>query len=210
MGRELVTERSIAIVPDGGVFRVPNGALVTPAAREAADRRAIRIVDRQTTLTTRRGAQLRVAIGADHGGFALKRELLLSLRELGHTPIDLGTRDENPVDYPDFARAVGEAVATGQCDFGICVDGAGIGSAMAANKVPGVRAAACNEVALAKNAREHNYANVLTLGSRFVTRGQALDIVRAFLGTPEGEERHARRVAKIEAIERRYARRMEP
>ena len=81
---------------------------------------------------------------------------------------------------------------------------------MPATKVPGVRAAACNEVALAKNAREHNYANVLTLGSRFVTRGQALDIVRAFLGTPEGEERHARRVAKNEAIERRYARRMEP
>lgn len=209
-GRELVSERSLAIVPDGGVFHAPSGALITPAAREAAQRRSIRILDQTSSLTRRRGAHLRIALGADHGGFALKRELLVWLRELGHTPVDLGTRDENPVDYPDFARAVAEAVASGQCDFGICVDGAGIGSAMAANKVPGARAAACHDVALAKSAREHNYANVLTLGARWLTRGQALDVVRAFLGTQEGEDRHARRVAKIEAIERRYSRRQEP
>jgi ribose 5-phosphate isomerase B len=209
-GREVVTERSLAIAPDGGAFRVPNGAIVTPAAREAADRRGIVLVERPTSLTAKRGAQLRVAVGADHGGFALKRELVLWLRESGHSPVDLGTRDENPVDYPDFARAVAEAVASGQCDFGICIDGAGIGSAIAANKVPGVRAAACNEVALARNAREHNYANVLTLGARFLTTGKARDVVLAFLATQEGEERHAKRVAKIDAIERRYARRLEP
>lgn len=208
-GRELVTERSLAIVPDGGVYRAPDGALITPAAREAAERRAIRIVERATSATRPRSAHLRVALGSDHGGFALKRELVVAVREFGHTAVDLGTRDENAVDYPDFARAVAEAVASGQCDFGICVDGAGIGSAMAANKVPGARAAACYDVALAKNAREHNYANVLTLGAKFVSLGKAVDIVRAFLGTQEGEERHARRVAKISDIERRYARRLE-
>jgi ribose 5-phosphate isomerase B len=209
-GREVVTESALEIVPRGGVFRVPAGALVTPGAREAAERRAIRIVDHASVLSERRSAHLRVALGADHGGFALKRELLACVREFGHTALDLGTRDENAVDYPDFARAVAEVVASGQCDFGICIDGAGIGSAIAANKVPGVRAAACNEIALARNAREHNFANVLTLGAKFVTRGLAQDIVRAFLGTQEGEDRHARRVAKIDAIERRYSLRPEP
>ncbi|MCE9595360.1 MAG: deoxyribose-phosphate aldolase [Planctomycetes bacterium] len=180
---------------------------MTPGAREAAERREIRLVDHGGRIAQPRGRHLRVALGADHGGFALKRELLASVRELGHTALDLGARDENPVDYPDFARAVAEAVASGQCDFGICVDAAGIGSAIAANKVPGVRAAPCNDVALARSAREHNHANVLALGAKFVTRSVAHDIVRAFLGTAEGDERHARRVAKIEALERRYARR---
>ena len=107
--------------------------------------------------------------------------------------LDLGTHDETAVDYPDFARAVAEAVAEGRADLGVCIDGAGIGSAMTANKVPGVRAANCWDVASARNAREHNYANVLTLGGRWLSPLGASEILAAFLSTPRGEERHGRR-----------------
>ncbi|MBI5363557.1 MAG: RpiB/LacA/LacB family sugar-phosphate isomerase [Planctomycetes bacterium] len=148
---------------------------------------------------------MRIAVGADHGGFELKQELAEWLREAGHVLLDHGTFDANTVDYPDFARAVAEAVADGRADVGLCVDGAGIGSAMAANKVPGVRAANGFDVASAKNAREHNFANVLTLGGKRLTRQAAREIVEAFLTTPWGEERHARRIDKIDAIERQYS-----
>lgn len=147
-----------------------------------------------------------VAVGSDHGGFAMKQDVLGWVRELGYAVVDFGTRDENPVDYPDVARTVAEAVARGQCDVGILVDGAGIGSAMAANKVPGIRAAVCWDDASARNAREHNFANVLSLGGRMLGADLVCRIVRAFLATDTGAERHARRVAKIEAIERFYAR----
>lgn len=196
--RKLVLGTCLADTPDGGVLRVPAGAIVTPLAAEEAHRRHIRI---------ERGEHdggRRIAVGCDHGGFALKQELLGWLRALGHQPVDFGTRDENPVDYPDFARAVAEAVAGGQCDLGIVIDGAGIGSAIAANKVPGVRAATCCDVAMAKNAREHNYANVLSLGAKMIQRSVAEEIVRTFLATAHGEARHGKRVAKITEIERRY------
>lgn len=147
-----------------------------------------------------------VAVGSDHGGFALKRDCLVWLAALGYRGVDFGTRDENPVDYPDFARAVAEAVAGGQCEIGVVIDGAGIGSAIAANKVPGVRAATCCDVAMAKNAREHNFANVLSLGAKMIGRDTAREILAAFLATSTGEERHRRRVEKITEIERRYAR----
>jgi len=198
-GRELVTAGALDGTPDGGTYRVPDGAVVTPLATDEAHRRGIR-------LSSARREALCVAVGCDHGGFALKGDVLASVRELGHRTLDLGTRDTNAVDYPDFARAVAEAVASGQCDLGICIDGAGIGSAIAANKVPGVRAATCNDARLAANAREHNYANVLALGSGFVSALEAHEIVRTFLTTAHGPERHGRRVAKIDAIERRYSR----
>ena len=203
-GRDVVSERDLVRVADGGVLRVPDGALVTPLAEDEARRRGI-VLDRSL-----RGARVSVAIGSDHGGFALKRDVLTWIGELGHHAVDFGTRDENPVDYPDFARAVAEAVAQGQCELGIVIDGAGIGSAIAANKVPGVRAATCCDVAMAKNAREHNFANVLALGGRSLARAAAHDIVRAFLATPTGEERHAKRVAKIGEIERRYSKPHQP
>jgi ribose 5-phosphate isomerase B len=149
---------------------------------------------------------VRVAIAADHGGFALKGDVIEWVRSLGHETFDLGTRDENPVDYPDYARAVAEAVAKKNADIGIVIDGAGIGSAMAANKVAGVRAANCWNGATAKNAREHNYANVLTLGAKVITRDAAFEVVRTFLATPFGEERHGKRVKKIMDIERGPAR----
>lgn len=196
--RLLVLGTCLADTPDGGVLNVPDDALISPLAAEEAHRRRIRI-ERGS-----RGVARRIAVGSDHGGFALKRDVLAWLAELGHVAVDLGTRDENPVDYPDFARAVAEAVASGQCELGIVIDGAGIGSAIAANKVPGVRAATCCDVAMARNAREHNFANVLSLGGKLIARAAANEIVRAFLSTATGEARHAKRVEKISEIERRY------
>jgi ribose 5-phosphate isomerase B len=146
---------------------------------------------------------LRVAVGADHGGFQLKGDVLVWLRELGHRPLDLGTHGESPVDYPDFAAAVARAVAEGRADLGVAIDGAGIGSAMAANKIPGVRAANCADAAQAKNAREHNFANVLTLGAKAISPSKALEVLRMFITTSFGEERHARRVAKLAELDRR-------
>ncbi|QDU65048.1 RpiB/LacA/LacB family sugar-phosphate isomerase [Engelhardtia mirabilis] len=193
--RAVVTVECLAGVADGGRFAVPIDALVTALARDEARRRSIELT------STGGGGALRVALGSDHGGFELKGLLAAQLTEQGHRVHDLGTHDEQPVDYPDFAVAVAREVAEGRADVGLCVDGAGIGSAMAANKVPGVRAANCNSVALARNAREHNYANVLTLGGRMVETAAALEIVRAFLGTPFGAQRHGLRVAKIDALD---------
>ncbi len=145
-----------------------------------------------------------VAIGADHGGFALKAVLIAHLREKGFAVTDCGTNGPEAVDYPDFAHVVGRLVSTGACATGIVIDGAGIGSAMAANKVPGVRAANAHDTSMARNAREHNYANVLTLGARMIGEGLALEIVDTFLATPWGAERHGRRVALITQIEQQY------
>lgn len=142
-----------------------------------------------------------IALGADHAGAALKEKLLAHVRALGYEARDCGTSGSDPVDYPDFARAVGRLVASGECAAGIVVDGAGIGSCMAANKVPGVRAALCYDLSTAKNSREHNHANVLTLGAGLIGEALARQIVDAWLGTPWGGDRHARRVAKIMAIE---------
>jgi ribose 5-phosphate isomerase B len=148
--------------------------------------------------------RLSIAIGADHGGFALKEQLRRALTEQGHDVHDCGTHSDAAVDYPDLALAVARLVADGTCSAGIVVDGAGIGSAMAANKVPGVRAALCYDLSTARNSREHNHANVLTLGARLIGPGLALDIVNEWLATPWGPGRHAARVAKITAIERHY------
>ena len=144
--------------------------------------------------------RLRVAVGADHGGFAVKRDVIEWLGELGCTAVDLGTHDPGPCDYPDYAAGVARAVASGQVHLGVCIDGAGIGSAMAANKIAGARAANCADVAMARNAREHNHANVLTLGAK-LPAGSVRAILGAFLSTPPGAERHARRVDKITALE---------
>ena len=146
-----------------------------------------------------------VAVGADHGGFALKVVLVKHLADNGFGVTDCGTSGPDAVDYPEFAHVVARLVASGACANGIVIDGAGIGSAMAANKVPGVRAANAHDTSMARNAREHNYANVLTLGARMIGEGLALEIVDTFLATPWGAERHGRRVAKITDIEQRYS-----
>ena len=146
---------------------------------------------------------LRIALGADHGGFDLKQQLVGYLQGQGHQIRDCGTNSTEAVDYPVFAEAVARLAGSGDCDFGIVVDGAGIGSAMAANKVPNVLAAACYNETLARNSREHNGANVLTLGSGQVTADQAKAIVDVFLTTACSAKRHQRRVEMIRDIERR-------
>ena len=201
-GRELVDATSLRKTADGAQFAVPHGAIVTELAREEAKRRHIQLVDVVGASSVARTTR-RVALGADHGGFALKREIQTWLAQFDAVGIDLGTRDENPCDYPDFARAVGEAVASGEVDFGILIDGAGIGSAIAANKIPGVRAANCLDVGMACNAREHNFANVLTLGAS-LPRNVAFQVIHTFLSTATGAERHAKRVQKISASEQLY------
>ena len=156
--------------------------------------------------TTHAGPGVTIAIGADHGGFALKQHLREQLTAQGYAVQDCGTHTADPVDYPDYAHAVAARVGSGICAWGIVVDGAGIGSCMVANKVPGVRAALCHDLSSARNSREHNHANVLTLGARFVGEGLADEIVATWLATAWGPGRHAARVAKIGEIERRYAR----
>ncbi len=146
----------------------------------------------------------RIAIGSDHGGFELKETLRRYLEdELGYTVVDVGVHDGASCDYPDYALKVANAVADGSCVRGIMIDGAGIGSSMAANRVPGVLAACCHDVATAINSREHNGANVLTLGSGVVPRGLARQMVRTWLATGFGGGRHERRVKKIIDMERR-------
>ncbi len=147
----------------------------------------------------------RIAVGADHGGYPLKERIVFKLREAGYDVADCGTDSHDSVDYPDFARAVAEKVASGECLWGIVIDGAGIGSAMVANKIPGVRAALCYDISSARNSREHNHANVLTLGAGLIGEGLAWQIVEEWLNVEWGGGRHARRVAKIEAIEQQYS-----
>jgi len=149
---------------------------------------------------------MRIAVGSDHAGFGLKEHVRDFLTGLGYEVEDVGTHDTKSVDYPDFAYAVARAVNEKTADLGIVIDGAGVGSAMTANKVPGVRAAACYSVEVARNSREHNDSNVLTLGSKTVTNAQMREIVSAWLGAEITEERHKKRVAKIVAIERQYQR----
>jgi deoxyribose-phosphate aldolase len=144
---------------------------------------------------------LKIAVGADHGGFELKNQLLGLLRDQGCSVVDCGTHSKEAVDYPRVAYTVARLVGAGQCERGIIIDGAGIGSAMAANKVRGVRAAACYSVALAKNSREHNDANVLTLGAGQTSLDLASQIVETFLTAACVEERHRSRVRLINAIQ---------
>lgn len=145
-----------------------------------------------------------VAVGADHGGYGMKQMLVSYLSAAGYQVIDCGTHTTESADYPDFAVAVAEKVGSGEASRGIVIDGAGIGSCMTANKVPGVRAAMCYDHATAVNSREHNDANVLTLGAGLIGEALARLIVDAWLVTEFGGGRHARRVEKILAIEKKY------
>jgi ribose 5-phosphate isomerase B len=146
---------------------------------------------------------MRVALGADHAGVQLKQDIKRQLDERGISYTDFGTDSTEPVDYPDYARTVGEAVASGQYDSGILFCGSGVGMAIAANKIPGVRAAAVFDADAARLSREHNDANVLSLGERVTPVDQARAIVNAFLDTPFAGGRHQRRVDKITALESR-------
>ena len=164
-----------------------------------------RVLAQQATQT--KNPRLTIALGADHGGYQLKESLKTLLIQQGHNVLDCGAHSTDSVDYPDFAYAVAQLVADGQATVGVVVDGAGIGSCMAANKVPGIRAAMCYNEATAKNSREHNHANILTLGAGMISQGTAEAVLTTWLNTPFGEGRHARRANKIMDIEQRYLKR---
>ena len=187
------------------VARIVDATLAGGTPAPAASAPPAAAAPATTPAATADAGRIAVAIGADHGGWELKNRIGAVLAEAGFAVRDCGTNGPEAVDYPDIAHAVARLVADGTCRWGIVLDGAGIGSAMAANKVPGVRAANCHDLSSARNSREHNHANVLTLGARFLGEGLAIEIVRAWLGTDWAPGRHAARVEKIREIERRYA-----
>ena len=200
--KSLLTEDDLRGLEEGARIRVAENVKFTPLAQDIINDKKIFLIKKSS-----RDASLKVksvAVGCDHGGFEYKEQLKNFLDQLGLNVRDFGTNSKDAVDYPDFAHAVATAVGKNHVDAGIIIDGAGIGSAMAANKVPGVRAAACYNVALAKNSREHNGANVLTLGSGQNSLNEIREIVEAFLTNEITEDRHKKRVGKIDAIERQY------
>jgi len=148
---------------------------------------------------------MRIAIGADHAGFVLKQLIGGDLRDLGHEVIDLGTNSMDPVDYPDYAEAVGKVILGGKADRGILVCGSGVGASVAANKLPGIRAALCHDTYSARQGVEHDDMNILVLGGRVIGSELARELVHAYLAALfTKEERHRRRLEKIKALEKRY------
>ncbi|MEQ1921657.1 MAG: ribose 5-phosphate isomerase B [Pyrinomonadaceae bacterium] len=200
--KTLITEDDIRGLEPGSKLRVAENVKFTALAQDIVNDLKIELIHKQTRKST---AKVRsVAVGSDHGGFKMKEQLKAFLTDFGLNVRDFGTESEEAVDYPDFAHAVAKAVSGTQVDVGIIIDGAGIGSAMTANKVPNVRAAACYSTALAKNSREHNGANVLTLGAGQNSFEEVKQIVEVFISTDISEERHMKRVGKIDNIERQY------
>lgn len=200
-GKHVITENEVRPAATGDTLRIDEDAMLTPLAQDLIRERGIQI-----ERVRRRSAakKKKIALGADHGGFEMKEQVKSLLADLGHDYQDFGTHSTEAVDYPDYAHLVARAVAGRTCDVGIVIDGAGIGSCMAANKVPGVRAAMCYDEASARNSREHNGANVLTLGGKMISADRMREIVRVWLATELTEDRHRRRVEKITAIEREY------
>jgi len=203
--RRFITGQDVQALPEGAILDLPKDAILTDVAREWIARKKIRVVTAESSPSSQ-PEKARVAVGSDHAGFQMKEDIKTLLAEQGISFIDFGTSSTESVDYPDFAHAVALAVAVGRTELGIVVDGAGIGSAIAANKVPGVRAAPCSDEATARNSREHNDANVLTLGARLISKETMDRVVRAFLASQITEERHRRRVRKVTRIERKYYR----
>ncbi len=149
---------------------------------------------------------MRIAVATDHAGFPLKQAIIDELRGLGHDVLDLGTNSEAPVDYPDYAEAAGDAVRSGRAERAVLICGSGVGAAVAANKMPGIRAAVCHDTYSAHQGVEHDDMNVLTLGARVIGPALALELVDAFVRAEfSGEERHVRRLKKVLAIERRFS-----
>jgi len=203
---EIITEADARVLPIGEAVVLARGGHVTPLARDTLKERRVTLVEEGRVTADEASlappADIRtVAIASDHTGIALRRSLVAFLRARGLAVNDLGTDTPEEVDYPDMAAAVARAVARGEADAGIVIDGAGIGSAIAANKVPGIRAAMCTSELLARYSREHVGANVMTLGATLVTSDEARAIVTAWLGSAMHEARHIRRLAKIRDLE---------
>lgn len=202
--KTLLTEDDLRGLEPGSKVRVSEKVRLTPLAEDIVNQLGIELVRKQPRKAATKVRS--VAIGSDHGGFKMKEQIKSYLADQGLNIRDFGTESEDAVDYPDFAHAVATSVSGRQVDVGIIVDGAGIGSAITANKVPNVRAAACYSVALARNSREHNGANVLALGAGQNSLDEVKAIIDAFISTEISEERHKKRVAKIENIDRQYRR----
>lgn len=219
MKRTLLTERDVEDAARRGASSVvvESDAIITPSARDAARRHRIEFVSAPSTKTTSLTGVLLtrpkdprnphattvIAIGSDHGGFELKGILSAYLLDLGYTIADVGTTSDQPCDYPDFAYAVARLVGSGQAAKGIMIDGVGVASAIVCNKVRGVRAVPCYSEFVARSSREHNDANVLTLGGRVLGPEAAKSIVKVWLETWFGGGRHQQRVQKITDIEKR-------
>jgi len=209
---DIITEADARVLDLGSTVELSPGGIVTPLARDTLTARRVTVVV-AGTVDAALPADLapvadvrRLAIGSDHSGVALKRALVGHLRGRGLAVTDVGTDSADPVDYPDIAAAVARAVARGEADAGIVIDGAGIGSAIAANKIRGIRAAMCPDETIARYAREHNGANVLTLGSSLLAGPEAaIRIVDTWMSTPMREARYIRRLAKVRRLEDRFA-----
>jgi ribose 5-phosphate isomerase B len=203
----MVTEADARVLEYGSTIVLVAGGHVTPLAQDTLTARRISVVREGTdpdSASLAPPAQIRtVAIAGDHTSLVLKTSIVQHLRSRGIAAHDLGTSTSDPVDYPDTAAAAATQVARGEADAGIVIDGAGLGSAIAANKVRGVRAAMCVNETLARYARQHNGANVLALGSTLVGRVEARAIVDTFIDTPMREARYIRRLAKIRDLEQR-------
>ena len=204
---QMITEADARVIEYGSTVTLVAGGHITPLAADTLQARRVSVIREtgdsdQGTLAPRADVRT-VAIAGDHTSVNLKAAIVAHLRGRGLAVHDLGTNTSEPVDYPDTAGSVALHVARGEADAGIAIDGAGLGSAIAANKVDGVRAAMCVDRTLARYAREHNGANVLALGSTLVTTPDALAIVDTFLGTAMREPRYIRRLAKVRELERR-------
>ena len=203
---EIITEADARTIDVGTSVTLARGGHITPLASDTLRARRVTVI-RDVVEPDDDGLApvpdiRRVAIGSDHSGVALKAAVRDLLRGLGLAVHDVGTDNADPVDYPDIAARVARLVARREADAGIVIDGAGLGSTIAANKIDGIRAAMCTDKTLARYAREHNGANVLALGSTLVTIDDAMAIVQAWLATPMREARYIRRLAKIRALER--------
>ena len=203
---EIITEADARLLDVGETVALRKGGHVTPLAADTLKARRVTVVaesllDRSDEGLAPPAEIRRLAIGSDHSGLSLKSAIVAALRAKGIAVDDLGTLTADPVDYPDTAARVAKAVARGEADAGIVIDGAGIGSAIAANKIAGVRAAVCHDQTMARYARQHNGANVLSLGATLVQTKEALDVVNVWLGTAMTEPRYVRRLAKIRALE---------
>lgn len=209
--RPLIAEAAVLEAARAGhtQLAVPSNALITPLARDTAREKGIAFVEQTPDDKPDCGCSAPktniIAIGSDHGGYALKEALKPYLNELGWKYHDVGTHSEQSCDYPDFAYGVARLVKAHQADLGVMIDGAGIGSAMVCNKVPGIRAACAYNEFTAWNARAHNNANVLTLGSRTLGSEVCKRILKTFLETAFEGGRHERRVEKIDDVEARFA-----
>jgi ribose 5-phosphate isomerase B len=202
---EIITEADARLLDIGEIVELRKGGHVTPLAADTLKARRVTVVaetlDRSDEGLAPAADIRRVAIGSDHSGLSLKSASIAALRGKGLAVDDLGTLTADPVDYPDTAARVAKAVARGEADAGIVIDGAGIGSAIAANKIAGVRAAVCHDQTMARYARQHNGANVLSLGATLIQTKDALDVVGVWLGTAMTEARYIRRLAKIRTLE---------